>query len=159
MRARVRLNLEAQEAMRSREAFEETLFDEIISRNGIELPDGVINETLNDIVEKARHDRGTLAPEDEEQLRTAYRPAVEKKLRRDIVVQKVGMQENVTVSDEEVDTEVRRFAEREGRPLAEVRGKLKKDNGMDRIHDDMFRYKVIHTLMSIVKVDVIKKRR
>jgi len=160
MRARVRLNLEAQEGLRSREAFEETLFDEIIARNPVDLPEGVVKESLDDIVERARRERdGTLSTEDEEQIRTAYRPAVEKRLKSDLIVQKVGMQENVTVSDEEVDNEVKRYAEREGRPVAEVRGKLRKNNGLDRIHDDMYRFKVIQTLLGLAKIDVIKKRR
>lgn len=159
IRARVRLNLEAQEMMESRERFEQVLFDEMIMRNPFDLPERVVERTLGNVVENARKERGELSAEDETRLREVYKPAVERRLRTDLLIQAVARQENVTLTDEEVDTEIARFAEREKKSVAEVRGRLKREGEIDHLKDDMFRHKVVQTLLGLVKVDVVKKRR
>jgi trigger factor len=159
MKARIRLNLEAQVLMASREKFEEVLFDEILTRNPFELPEGVVTGALNNILENAKKDRGELSEEEESRLRSLYQPAVERRFRTDLVIQAIGRQENLNLTDEEVDQEIVRYAEREGKSAAEVRGRLKRGGDLDRLKDDMFRHKVVQTLLGLMKVDVLKKRR
>lgn len=159
LRARIRLNLEGQEKMRSREQVEEALLAEIVARTPFELPPGPVGATLEDVVARARQERGTLSPEDEARLRETWQPVVERRLRTDLIIQAVGRQEGLTITDEEVDAEIARFAEREGKPVAEVRGKMKREDMLDRLKDDMFRHKVLQTLLGLAKIDVIKKRR
>lgn len=160
LRARIRLSLEAREMMRSRDALEETLFDELIRRHPFDVPDSAIRSALDDVVEAAGRERGGAVPaEDAEKLREYYRPAVERRLRKDLLIAAAGRQENVEVTDDEVEAEIGRFAEREKTTPAEVRGKLKKNGGLDRLRDDMYRHKVVETLLGLGRVDVIKKRR
>jgi trigger factor len=154
----IRRSLEIDEAVRSMENLEEALFDEIIARNSFDLPEGAINATLNDIAEKARRD-GPLSEEEEREIKTAYLPAVERRLRIDHIVEAVARQEGVTVTGEEVDREVARLAERHGKQVAEVRGLLKRSKKLDRLAEEMLRHKVTGLLLSAAKVDVIKKRR
>jgi trigger factor len=161
LKARIRLSLEGREMMRSRDQLERTLFDELISRNRFDLPASVVESALKDVVASAKRERGGAeVPEDEERsMRDYFRPAVERRLKSDLIVAGAGKAENVTVTDEEVDNEIRRYAEREKTTAAEVRGKLKKSGGLERLHDDLYRHKVVETLIGLARVDVVKKRR
>jgi trigger factor len=161
LKARVRLSLEGREMLRSREELERRLFDELLSRNPFDLPISVVDSALGDVMNSLKRDRGgeDLSAEEEQQARDYYRPAVERRLRSDLLVAQAGRLESITVTDEELDEEIRKYAEREKTTAAEVRGKLRKSGGLDRLRDDMYRHKVVETLLGLARVETVKKRR
>lgn len=161
LKARIRLSLESRQMMKSRDRLEETLFDELIARNPFDLPGSIVTSALSDVIERARRDQGgeEIPPEQEQQMREYYRPAVERRLRSDLIIAAAGRAFDVQILDEDVDNEIARYAGRENTTPAEVRGKLKKTGGLDRLRDDMYRHKVIEALLGQARVDVVKKGR
>jgi trigger factor len=161
LKARVRLSLESREMMKSRDRLEGALFDELIARNPFELPASIVAAALDDVVGRIVKERGgeALPAEEETQARDYYRPAVERRIKSDLIIGAAGRMLNVQILDEDVDNEINRYAEREQATPAEVRGKLKKTGGLDRLKDDMYRHKVIETLLGQARVDVVKKGR
>jgi trigger factor len=160
LRAMLRLRIKEQGMRASREKLEDSLLSELLARNPFELPESVVNGALERVVENAAKEHGGELPEAQTaRLREMYKPAVERRIRTDLLLESVGRQENVTVTDQEVDQEIERFAAREGKSKAEVKGRLKRGGDLDRLKDDMFRHKVIQTLLGLAKVDVVKKGR
>ncbi len=161
LKARVRLSLESRQMMKSRDRLEETLFDELIARNPFELPGSIVASALSDVVERAKKDRGAEAvpAEQESDIRDYYLPAVQRRLKSDLIIAAAGRTLDVKILDEDVDNEISRYAGRENSTPAEVRGKLKKSGGLDRLKDDMYRHKVIEALLGQARVDVVKKGR
>lgn len=64
-----------------------------------------------------------------------------------IVLDEVARRERLDVSEDEVEREITRYAERTGRTPAAVRATLKKDGGLGRIHSGLRREKSIDFLM------------
>jgi trigger factor len=161
LKARVRLSLESREMMRSRDRLEDTLFDELIRRNPFDLPGSIVRSALDDVIGRLKRERGgqDIPADEEAQAREYYRPAVERRIKSDLIIAAAGRLLDVQILDEDVDNEIARYAEREKTTPAEVRGKLKKTGGLDRLRDDMYRHKVIETLLGQARVDVVKKGR
>lgn len=156
---RIRTHLEAEETRRSRQALEEALYDKLIAQSQFELPEGVIKSELDEIVARARKEHERLSDEDEAKLRGAYRPGIERSLRIELILAAAGRQENVKLEEEEVDAEIKRYAEREGKSVAEIKGRLRRTEAMDRLRNDMYKHKVIERLLSLAKVETTRKRR
>jgi trigger factor len=68
----------------------------------------------------------------------------------------VARREGLSASDEELDAEVQRYADRTGRSVAAVRARLEKEGGIGRLHSGLRREKTVNFLLS--KATVIKDR-
>ena len=159
LKKRIRAHSEAEEARRSRQALEEALYDQLLSRTNFDIPEGIVKSELDEVVNRARKEHPTLSDKDEAQLREAYRPGIERSLRVELILAAAGRQENVRLEEDEVDAEIKRYAEREGKSVAEVKGRLRRTDAMDRLRNDMYKHKVIEKLLELAKVETTRKRR
>jgi len=154
LRTRIRLNLEVEARMASHRALENHLIQRLVELNPFDLPQGLIDSTLERIAEQARREKPGLPPDEEVRIKEAYRPGVEQRYKVDILFDAVARQEGIEVTDEDLDRELASFAEREKRPVAQVKGELKREGGLDRLRDDLFRRRVIDTLVEKADVTV-----
>jgi trigger factor len=113
LKARVRLNLEGEARMRSLREQEEALVDQLIVRNAFDLPDSMVREYLEELLQRLKTDSRSLTPEEEERFRTEYRPLAERRIKRDLLIDGIVRAETISVSDEEVDQALRGAAEGE----------------------------------------------
>jgi trigger factor len=116
LRARVRLNLEGEARVKSQREQEEALVDQIIARNPLELPESMVAEYLEELVQRLRGEGREWTPEDEERFRKEYRPLAERRIKRDLLLDSIASVESVTVTDEDIDLALRGAAEGEGAP-------------------------------------------
>jgi trigger factor len=156
LRSRVRLNLEVDARMRSVRELENNLVQRLLERNAFEVPRGIVESTLNRIVLDAKREGQTIPPDQEVQLKEQYRPAVESRYRADILIEAVGRQEGIEVTDEDLDKEIDAFAREEGKPPAQVKGRLRKEGHLERLRNDLFRRRVIDTLVEKADITVTK---
>jgi trigger factor len=70
-----------------------------------------------------------------------------------LVLDEITRREQLTVSDEELEREVSRYAERSGRTPAAVRASLEKEGGLSRVAAGLRREKSIDFVMSRVTID------
>jgi trigger factor len=70
-----------------------------------------------------------------------------------LVLDEITRREQLTVSDEELEREVSRYAERSGRTAAAVRATLEKEGGLSRVAAGLRREKSIDFAMSRVTID------
>jgi len=116
LRARVRLNMESEARVKSQREQEEALVDQIIARNPLELPESMVAEYLEELVQRLRGEGREWTPEDEERFRKEYRPLAERRIKRDLLLDSIASAESVTVTDEDIDLALRGAAEGEGTP-------------------------------------------
>ena len=159
LKSRVRLNLEAEARMHSMQALENNLVNRLLELNPFELPQGVVESSLERIMERVRKENPNLTPEDEERAREQYRAEVERHYRVDLLMDAVGRQEGIEVTDEDLDKEIEAYAEREGGKPAQIKARLKKEGSLERIRDDLFRRRILDRLVEKADVTVSKTGR
>ncbi len=116
LRARVRLNLEGETRLRVQREQEEALVDQVIARNPMELPESMVGEYLEELVQRLRGEGRGWTPEEEERFRNEYRPLAERRIKRDLLLDSIARAESVTVSEDDIDQALRGAAEGEGAP-------------------------------------------
>jgi trigger factor len=62
-----------------------------------------------------------------------FRPEAVKRVKRGLILEEIARKENITVSDVEVDAEIRRAAREQDREFAEVKHRLKHDGGYEAL--------------------------
>jgi trigger factor len=83
-----------------------------------------------------------------EEFRERQRDAAAEAVRGALVLDEVARRESVVVSQEDVDAEIARYAERTGRTPAAVRARLEKEGGIGRLHAGLRRERAIDFLLS-----------
>ena len=66
LKARVRLNLEGEARLKAQREQEESLLDQVIARNPMDLPESMVVEYLDELVQRLRGEGREWTPEDED---------------------------------------------------------------------------------------------
>ena len=156
LKSRVRLNLEVEARMRSIQTLENNMVQRLLELNPFEVPQGLVENTLDRILADAKNEENPLPPDEESRLREAYRSSVEHRYRTDILVEAVGRQEEIQVSEEDLAKEIEAFAEQEGKKPSQIKANLKREGNLDRLRQDLFRRRVIDRLVEKADVTVTK---
>jgi trigger factor len=83
-----------------------------------------------------------------EEFRERQREPAAEAVRGALVLDEVSRRENIGVSNEEVEAEIGRYAERTGRTPAAVRARLEKEGGIGRLYSGLRRERTIDFLLS-----------
>ena len=83
-----------------------------------------------------------------EEFRERQKEAAAEAVRGALVLDEVARRENVAVSQDEVEAEIARYAERTGRTPAAVRARLEKEGGIGRLYSGLRRERTIDFLLS-----------
>ena len=74
-------------------------------------------------------------------------------MRGALVLDEVARRESVSVSQDDIEAEIAKYAERTGRTPAAVRARLEKEGGIGRLYSGMRRERAIDFLLSRVTMD------
>ncbi len=146
LRAKVRLRLESEKRLAARERLEQAIVDRLIHENSFDLPQASVHSALDRLAQRHREDGQAVDPAE---LERVYRPHIERAHRRELVLAKVAEREGIKVTQEEVEAEIARLAQQEGRKVEEVRGEIA---DLDRFRDFMFERRVFEALGRKIKV-------
>ena len=116
LKARIRLNLEGEARIRLEREQEDALVEQLIEKNPFPLPEGMIQEYLDELVQRLKREGQELSEEDLTRFRTEYRPMAERRIKRDLLLDALVRVESVVVEDAEVDEALRGAAEGELNP-------------------------------------------
>jgi trigger factor len=116
LRARIRLNLEGEARLRLLREQEDALVEQLIEKNPFELPEGMIQEYLDELIQRLKRESQELSEDETARFRTEYRPMAERRIKRDLLLDALARLENVFVEDAEVDEALRGAAEGELNP-------------------------------------------
>ncbi len=148
-------NLDEGYTKRSEQEMNEQIFKSLISQTEFELPDSMVDYELERIIEeierslayhnKSMEDQGL----SREMLLEQHRELAEKKVRRHLILDKIVEQENMTLSDEELENAFNDMAQGFKQPVEEI----KKYYGQNKDTLELFK----QTLLEKQAIDLIIK--
>jgi len=106
LRAQMRLNLESEARLKASRDEEEAIVDQLLAKNPIALPESMVAEYLEGLLQRLKDER-EWTPEEEDRFRTEYRPTAERRIKRDLLLDAIMRAESIGVSEEEIDTTLR----------------------------------------------------
>lgn len=154
LRDRVRQDLEGEATQEADRALRGDLLAQLAQRVPFAVPDALVEHELDRRVEDLarrlieQHVDPRKAGIDWNEFRTAQRDAATESVKATVVLDEIARREPVAVSDEELDQEIARFAERSGRTVEAVRAQLEKDQGAARLRGGLRREKTMDLLLA-----------
>lgn len=156
LKAKLRLRLEAEELMRSKQRLEDLLIDRLMRLNPFSVPEAMVEYRLERALERARDENDKFS---EEGFRERFRPYVERVCRREILFDAVVRQESLALTEAELETELDTMAQEAGVETVVVRKKMEADGEIDRLRDTMQERKILDFLLSAAQVTRVRKPR
>ena len=154
LRTRVASDLQREAAAEADRGLRRDLITQLATRVTVEAPEGLVDREVTRRLEQVatqlaqqRVDPRT-ASIDWDALRDKQRTPALEMVRGSMVLDEVARRESLTISDDEVEQELTRHAERLGRTPAAVRAQLEKDDGIARLSEGLRREKAIDFLLS-----------
>jgi trigger factor len=87
-----------------------------------------------------------------QEFRERQKTGAEESVRSTLVLDEIARREHIHATEEDVDAEVAKFAERSGRAPAAVRARLEKEDGLDRIRAGIQREKTMSWLIDKAEI-------
>jgi trigger factor len=140
VRKAIRENIEAERKHEAQLAGKEKLVGELIQRNDFEVPDSLIEQQIDIRLERglrALAAQGLTAEQmkkmDLNRLRVGQRDQAIHDVKAALLLERVAEEENVQVSDDELNHELEALARQSKQTSEAVRARLTQDGGLDRI--------------------------
>ena len=140
IRKAIREQMEAERKHEAEHAAKEKLMAELIQRNDFEVPDSMIDQQIDLRLERglrALAAQGLTAEQmkkmDLNRLRVGQREQAVHDVKAALLLERVAEEENVQVSDEELNHELEALARQSKQTSEAVRARLTRDGGLDRI--------------------------
>jgi trigger factor len=81
-----------------------------------------------------------------------FRPEAVKRVKRSLILEAIARKENVSVSDVEVDAEIRRAAKEQDREFADVKHHLKHDGGYEALRSSLAQERALELVLGAVSL-------
>jgi trigger factor len=159
LRTRVREDLEHEARHESEREMRASLMTQIASRVAFDVPAALLDREIDRRVEEfvRRLIEQQIDPMraniNWEEFRERQREAASEAVRAALVLDEVARREGIAVTEDEVEAEIARYAERTGRTAAAVRARLEKDGGLGRVYAGLRREKAIDFILSRAKIE------
>ena len=161
LRTRVRGDLEHEAAHEAEREARADLLKQLAGRVTFDVPSSLLDREIDRRVEEFV--RRLIEQEIDpmrtninwEEFRERQKEAASEAVRGALVLDEVARREKISATEEEVEAEVERYAERTGRTAAAVRARLEKEGGLARLYSGLRRERTMDFLLS--KATVIKE--
>jgi trigger factor len=154
LRARVRGDLEHEARQDAEREMRAELLKQLAARVNFDVPASLLDREIDRRVEEfvRRLIEQQIDPMrtniNWEEFREKQRDAATEAVKGALVLDEVARRESIAVSEEDVNAEVERYAERSGRSAAAVRGRLEKEGGLGRLYAGLRRERTLDFLIS-----------
>ncbi len=142
VRQKIREGLEHEKKHAVERQGKEKLIDELISRHSFDVPESLVEHQVDVRLERglrALAAQGMKAEDmkkmDFNRLRAGQREAATREVKASLLLDRIADAENIEVSDEEIDREIRAVAEQSKQSPEAVRARLTQDGALDRIRN------------------------
>jgi len=140
LRKAVREQIESERKHEAEHAAKDKLVQELIQRNDFEVPDSLVEQQIDIRLERglrALAAQGLTAEQmkkmDLQRLRAGQREQAIHDVKAALLLERVAEEENIQVSNEELDRELESLARQSKQTSEAVRARLTRDGGLDRI--------------------------
>ena len=166
LRAKVRSNLEHEVEHRSDDELRGAAIDQLIARNGFELPELVVekqidtrfNSFVRELAGQGLDPR--MLKVDWGQIRDSQRERAERDVRLSFILSRIAETEEIEPSEDEMDQEVERLAESLGQSLASLKARLTKEGMLDSIKEQVRSRKALDLVIASadIKTEEVEKQ-
>jgi trigger factor len=154
LRAQVRADLEHQAVHDADREMRADLLRQLASRVTFDVPSSLVDREIDRRVEEfvrrlvEQQIDPTRANIDWEEFRERQREAAVEAVRSALVLDEIARRAGLTPSDDEMQGEIERYAERSGRTPEAVRARLEQEGGLARLYTGLRREKTMEFLLS-----------
>lgn len=156
LREKVRANLRQEKESARRRKFRRDILETILSRTTVPAPEVLVEaEAASALRDYARYLAANgMDPKeaDWEKIREDARPGAERRVREYLVLDAVATREGISITDTELDAEVKRAAVRRGVEASELREQLSKNDGLEAVRDEIRLSRALDVLISSARV-------
>ena len=159
VRARIREGLEAARTRRTRAELRRSLLDSLLARVPIEVPARLVHERLHRRIHSARHEleeRGLRRELLERQLarwEDEWRPAVEREVREEWLLEEVAKQQGLAVDDQDLDLRLQQIAEEQGGDANRLRKAYREAGVLEALRGQLLEDKAVEFLLAEATVE------
>ena len=158
LRSAIRQELESNKRKRIDDEVWVQISDELLKRNPFEVPKGMVEQELQRMLDTIRFRLSSQnltleqAGMDEHTFKERNRQMAEKRVRTTILLERISHQEELKISDEELEQGLRSTAEKMNQPFEKVRDFYLKNNMMDSFRHQLLEEKVINFLQDLADI-------
>ena len=151
-RSKIRGDLEKHKQETAQEQMREKLLEWLEDNNQFELPESLVERQLQIRVQRLIRDlsRQGINPQrldvDWSKIREDQQQQAVRDVKGSLILEYISDQENVAVSDEEIQAEIEKIAAETNRPIEKVREVLSRDSGLERLRGQIRNKKTLDLL-------------
>lgn len=158
LKTQIRNEMQAQYDQMIRQRVEENLIDALIEGNPFEIPDSMVENYLDGMIEsykreQAGHDQGI----DEDAIRENGRDQAERGVKRFLLLDAVADQENIEVTDDDLDKHLEEMSQRHNIEGPRLRQILSRTEQLDQIESEIKTQKTFDFLIDNADVEDVEE--
>ncbi|MDE2831153.1 MAG: trigger factor [Gemmatimonadota bacterium] len=158
LKTQIRNEMQAQYDQMIRQRVEENLMDALIEDNPFEVPDSMVENYLDGMIEsykreQAGHDQGI----DEDALREEGRDQAERGVKRFLLLDAVADQEDIEVTDDDLDKHLEEMSQRHNIEGPRLRQILSRTEQLDQIESEIKTQKTFDFLIDNADVEDVEE--
>ncbi len=159
LKAQIRKDLQAQANFGSRRYLEGHIVDELIRKNGFDLPEIMVENALDTLLEdhKKEHE-GHDHDIDEEAFRRESREGTIRGLKRHILLEAIQKQEDLVVEEAEMDRHLDTMSRRYNTEREQLRQILKRSDQIEKIESNLLTEKAFDFLIQHAEIEDVKEK-
>ena len=160
LRERVRSDLERQAVERADAHVRESLLDQLIARHPFEVPPSLVARRGDALLASldVRLPEGADPEQALERLRVQVRPRAEREVRADLLLDAVAARERLSVSDEEIATQIQAIASSQGQAPERVRAFYERPEAREALHARLVRERALAYLTGHARIVPARSR-
>ena len=165
LKSRVRGDLEDRERKTADSKIRNELVNKLIEMNPFEIPPQLIEEEMDSMVHNTRHQFASQGIDldksgvDMNKMRDGFRDPAIRNVKSDIILEKIGEKESITVSDTELDDEIKKYALSMRENFQVLKRRMQNNGSIDRLRKRLLIDKTFDAIIKLLKVSDIHTDR
>jgi len=159
LRKAIREDLKEQAARRSEERSKDELMRKIIVKTTYDIPETLVNHEidrmLSDMAHAYRIDMEQLRKDEKQyrEYRENLRPRALESLKYELALAEIAKRENISISDKEIDDEIKGFAKRQKKNFADLKKRMTENDSIENLRYRLRVSKALNFLYDHAKLD------
>ena len=149
LKAKIREDLENMGKQRAEAKLNEELLDQLMTKTEFEIPEGLVDQEMEAMMARLEQDmtrRGMAWPENEadrHRIRENMKPVAQKRVRRQLILEKIAALESLEVQKEELEAEFAKIAQGVNQSAGFVREVYQKNNMLPQLSAQLLEEKTL----------------
>ena len=149
LKAKIREDLENMEKQRVEAKLNEELLDQLLAKTTFEVPEGLVDQEMEAMMARLEQDmtrRGMTWPQndaDRHRIRENMKPVAQKRVRRQLILEKIAALESLEVQKEELEAELAKIAQGVNQSAGFVREVYQKNNMLPQLSAQILEEKTL----------------